>query len=136
MVHTILYLGRYSLNFERLRSHTGAVATFVRHDESGAEWPIEAPSLKVDGIVFGYMERGKEGLHTEDAFFAVAVGDIVLRNPIKLGRTRHTDGKGFGPSASQFGEASAQVLLEDIIQANPGQAAELQEIHRSFFSAS
>jgi hypothetical protein len=136
MVHTIIYLGRYGINFEDLKSHPGRIATFVRHDESGGGWPIDPPSPKVNGIVFGYMEKGKEGLHSEDAFYAVAVGDTVLRNPIKLDRNRHTDGKGFGPAASQFGDAAARVLLDDIIHANPEQAAELHETRRDFFGAS
>ena len=133
MIHTIIYFGRYNLNFERLRSHPPPLATFMRHDESGAEWTIDEPSPKVDGMVFGYMQRGKEGLRTEDAFYAVAVGDIVLQNPIRLNRSRHTDGKGFGPSASQFGDASARALLEDIMRSNPAQATELREVERDFF---
>jgi hypothetical protein len=132
MVHTIIYLGRYSLNFERLRSHAH-VSGFMGRHESGAEWSIEAASPKVDGIVFGYMEKGKEGLRTEDAFYAVAVDDVVLQSPLKLDRSRHTDGKGFGPTASQFGDRAAQALLEDVIKANQDQIAELREVQRRCF---
>ena len=32
---------------------------------------------------------------------------------------RHTDGKGFSPSPSQFGDESAMHLLVDLIIANP-----------------
>lgn len=136
MIHTIIYFGRYNLNFERLRAHPPPFARFMRHGESGVEQAINEPSPRVDGIVFGYMEKGMEGLHTEDAFWAVAVGDIVLQNPIKLDRLRHTDGKGFGPSASQFGDASARALLEDIIRENPSQVTELQEVRQDYFGLS
>src|SRR5262249_4029719 len=51
----------------------------------------------------------------------VAVEDVVLQNLIKLDRSRHTDGKGFGPTASQFGDHAARVVLEDAIAANQSQ---------------
>lgn len=133
MIHTILYLGRYSDNFDRLRSHTGRVGTFKRIDAKGNECPIDPPSEKVDGIVFGYMEKGYEGLSTKEAFYAVAVKDTVLETPIPLVPDRHTDGKRIGPSAPQFGSNSARVLLKDIIARNPSQAAELQAIYRNYF---
>jgi hypothetical protein len=135
LIHTIIYLGRYSINYPRLHS-LGPVTGFVRLDGAGAESPIDAPSPKVDGIVFGYMERGYEGLSTEDAFCAVAVDDIVLDQKIKLVPDKHTDGKWFGPNSSTFGDTSARSLLEDIIRENPQQAAKLQAVYTQYFGTS
>ena len=133
MIHTILYLGRYRLNIGRLHEHTGSILTFKRLIEDGVFLPTAGPSDKVDGIVFGYMEKGYEGLSTKDAFHAVSVEDIVLDQTILLVPDRHTDGKWFGPSPSKFGDNSARALLRDIIAANPAKVAELKEVYQRYF---
>jgi hypothetical protein len=79
------------------------------------------------------MERGYEGLSTKDAFHAVSVEDIVLDQTLLLVPDRHTDGKWFGPSPSQFGDDSARALLRDIIEANPAKAGDLGAIYQQFF---
>jgi hypothetical protein len=133
VIHTILYLGRHSLNIGRLREHSGSIRTFTRQNKEGAFLPTVEPSDKVDGIVFGYMERGYEGLSIKDAFNAVSVEDIVLDQTLLLVPDRHTDGKWFGPSPSQFGDDSARALLSDIIEANPAKAGDLGAIYQQFF---
>jgi hypothetical protein len=133
VIHTILYLGRFSLNIDRLREHRRAIRTFKRQNEKGVFLTTVGPSDKVDGIVFGYMEKGYERLSTKDAFYAVSVEDIVLDNPLLLVPDRHTDGKWFGPSPSQFGDESARALLRDIIAANLSKVAELQNTYKRFF---
>ena len=133
MIHTVLYHGRYNLNLDRLREYEGHLHDFKRLDEEGNEWELESPSKNVKGIVFGYMEKGKEGLPDTDRFFAVRVEDVVLRNPIRLEPDLHTDGKWFGPQPSQFEDESARKLLADIIEANPEQSTELMRIYNRFF---
>lgn len=135
MVHTIVYLGRYNLNFDRLRSHNGAVNDFIMLDGEGTEKPAWKPSPKVDGIVFGYMEKGYEGVPQKEAYYCEAVGDVVLEKPIMLIPDRHTDGKRYGPASSQFGDVSAKTLLRDTIEQNPNQASQLEEIQHEFFGS-
>src|SRR5262245_3205591 len=119
MTHTIIYLGNYDLNFDRLRAHAGPVSRFLMLRQKGQPCPPAAPSDKVDGIVFGYLEKGDERLAAgKDACYVVTVGDVILANPLRLIPDRHTDGKWFGPAASQFGDSSARALLEDIIRQN------------------
>jgi len=124
MNHTIIYHGRYTLNFERLRAYEGHLQDFTRLTER----TLDSPSSKVDGIAFGYMQDG-------DRFLAVRVNDVVLAKPIELDPRIHTDGKGFGPTPSQFGDKSAKKLLKDIIEANPKQEAELIQLYDVFFGS-
>lgn len=113
MTHTILYYGNYELNHHMLTPETT-----TRINASGGQTSIKSPSKKVDGVVFGYMEE-------PSACYAVIVGKVVLRRPLKLIEDRHIDGKSFGPSASLFGDISARNLLDDIIASNPSQKNEL-----------
>ena len=135
MRHTIIYHGRYSLNFDRLQTCKDNPPDFKGLDEENNTWEIDAPSRNVNGIVFGYMEKGKAQLPDSERFFAIRVENVVLDNPVKLERDVHTDGKGFGPKSSQFGDESANRLLNDIIKANPQQKAALINIHNRFFSS-
>ena len=132
MTHTIIYLGNLDKNLARLREH-GRVRAFKRIDADGNERDIDARADKADGIVFGYMEEGGKGIAEAERFFAVAVERIVLDKPVRLIPDRHTDGKKFGPSASQFGDSSARALLGDIIRDNPGQTTELRATWRADF---
>jgi len=135
MRHTIIYHGRYSLNFNRLLACKDKPSEFKRLDEENKTLEIDAPSRNVNGIVFGYMEKGKVQLPDGERFFAVRVEDVILDNPVKLERDVHTDGKGFGPISSQFGDESANRLLNDIIMANPQQKAALMKIYNRFFGS-
>ena len=121
MIHTIIYHGRYSSNFERLQTRKDRLNDFTRLDTEGYEQPLDVPAENVDGIVFGYMQDRMEELDEEPIFLVVRVNNTVLANPLKLNPELHTDGKGFGPVASQFGDGSAARLLRDIIEANPEQ---------------
>jgi len=127
MKHTILYHGRFELNFDRLHRLKDDF-TIKRTEDKGLA-TVASPSDKVDGIVFGYMEKSKR------RFFAVKVEDVILSKPVRLVPDLHTDGKGFGPAASQFGDQSAKRLLEGIIAQNPGQEDELGQIYESHFGA-
>jgi hypothetical protein len=136
MRHTIIYQGRYSLNFDRLHDYQARerLPEFTRIDGQGGEWDLDPPSRKVDGIIFGYMEKtGDEELSASERFWAVRVQDIVLENPIRLVPRRHTDGKWFGPASSQFEDESARALLSDIIEANPAQRAALVKVYTRYF---
>ena len=134
MIHTILYLGRLDLDLERLH-HSREDFKILRPDNKGLS-PVDMPSRKVNGIVFGYMENSQKGLDYDHKFFAVKVGDVVLEKRVPLVRRLHTDGKGFGPRASLFGDESAQRLLRDIVQANPEQKTALMRIYDRFFQDS
>lgn len=132
MTHTIIYNGRYIPNYERLRNYRGDPRNFRRiHD--GEEKDLDPVSKNVDGIVFGYMEKVKEGLLEKDRYFAVRVENIVLGNPIKLEPTTHMDGKKYGPHPSHFKDESAMRLLKDIIKKNRKQNEHLMKIYRKYF---
>ena len=105
----------------------------MREDSAGRQVPVEQPASGVDGIVFGYLEKGRQRLPRGDRFFAVAVEGIVLRNALKLIPDRHTDGHWFGPAASQFGDDSAKLLLRDITVKNQPQAAQLTALYQKYF---
>jgi hypothetical protein len=114
MKHTLLYMGRLSLNFDDLSPDS---TEYAKAD--GSKAPFNQPSSTTDGIVFGYME--KPGYRC----FAVKVGDVVLDVPVQLEPDRHSDGKNYGPQPSQFGDASARALLADMIRYNPAQAEDI-----------
>lgn len=133
MTHTILYLGRLKLNFKRLHKDKRNF-TILRPDNKGL-LAVDKPSEKVNGIIFGYMEKSEQGLDDEHRFSAVRVEDIVLKKPVQLAPRLHTDGKGFGPRASHFEDESAKRLLTDIIAENPEQKAELTEVYNRYFES-
>ena len=118
MTHTILYFGNYELNHHLLTPDTT-----TRVNASGGQTSVKPPSKKVDGIVFGYMEEPY-------ACYAVKVGHVVLRRPLKIDEAKHMDGKSFGPSASLFSDRSARNLLDDIIAHNPSQENDLKDFYR------
>jgi hypothetical protein len=111
MVHSIGYLGRFERSFEHLAPGT---TEYLRVD--GTIGKADERPANVDGVFFGYMQ-------TDDDFVAVRAQyediDVVVTNPVRLVRRRHTDGKGFGPNPSRFGDKSASRLLADLIAANP-----------------
>lgn len=125
-IHTILYYGQCGLNWERLKTNPNDFQIKGPDDQFRA---VDPPSKKVDGICFGYMNKA-DGLK---ANFAVKVGENVLDKPVRLVTALHTDGKGFGPQASQFGDEAARCLLEDIICENPAQSAALSTVYEQYF---
>jgi hypothetical protein len=117
MTNAIVYFGALELNFRNLKPGT---CEYVHAD--GERVPAKAVGAKVDGILFAYMEGpGKR-------FFAVRAEDVVLEHVVELVPRRHTDGKGFGPKPTHFGDASAYRLLSDMLAANPGKRDQLGEL--------
>ncbi len=121
MTHAIGYLGC----FERDFSSIGPRFTKYTNRE-GVKKAVDVRPSNVDGVWFAYMEGpGME-------YFAVraqyGTRDIFLKTPVRLIPERHTDGKGFGPQQSRFGDESASRLLRDIIAANSDLANELKAL--------
>ena len=121
MKHAIRYLGHHDSSFSDLRPESSR----YRRKDGTCGSVIPRPA-SVDGILFGYMEcQGKvfEAVRAE-----YGDQDVCLKKPVRLTRLRHTDGKGFGPNPSQFGDRSAKRLLDDMISSNPEQAGLLGAI--------
>ena len=118
MLHGYMYQGAFERNHESLRP--GATTYRAR---SGAvvvipEWP---PG--VNGLRVGYMERrGKR-------FYAVRVQfedhDIVLANPVVIDSLRHMGNRRFSSKPTIVPDDLASALLDDIIDQNLEQSAEL-----------
>ena len=116
MRHTLLYMGRLSLNFDALTPQT----KYYRKPD-GTEALHSQASKLADGVAFGYMEKPGAGA------FAVSIGPVILDVPLKLEPSRHSDGKEFGPNPSLFGDESARRLLADAIRINPQKAEVILE---------
>jgi len=119
MAHALMYHGGFDLNHAALQP---GARTFKGSDGSERvlpPWPREAGGARI-----GYMEAGGK------KFVAVRVlddaADVVLQHPVLLDQTRHMGyGKRFGAEPTIIESEVARVLLEDLIEANPGQRAEL-----------
>jgi len=119
MAHALMYHGGFDRNHAALRP---GARTFQGSDGSERvlpPWPTEA-----EGARIGYMEAGGK------KFVAVRVldddADVVLQHPVLLDQTRHMGyGKRFGAEPTLIESEVARVLFEDLIEANPGQRAEL-----------
>ena len=121
MRHSIGYLGHYDRDFQGL--HPGK-CDYVRAD--GTLGKVDERPQNVDGAFFGYMEcQGKTFVAVRAQYAEV---EVILKTPVPLDRQRHTDGKGFGPKPSRFGDESAGHLLADMIAINPSMATQLQRI--------
>ena len=132
MIHTIIYHGKFALlNWDRLHAQRDHLDDFQYVDQEGHLRPLDPPSPKVDGLVFGFME--KPGLDLDHRYFAVRVEDVVLDHEVQLVACLHTDRKGHGPKPTQFGDESARRLLEDMMEENPEQRALLTELRRRTF---
>ena len=121
MKHAIRYLGHHDSSFSDLSPESSR----YRRKDGTCGSVIPRPA-SVDGILFGYMEcQGKlfEAVRAE-----YGDQDVCLKKPVRLTRPLHTDGKGFGPNPSQFGDQSAKRLLADMASANPEQAERLRAI--------
>jgi hypothetical protein len=118
-MHALMYQGGFEANFPRLKS---GARTFLGSDGSERmipDWPDEA-----DGLRVGYMEKaGKR-------FVAVRVmdgeEDIVLEHELLIDPPSHMGfGKRFSPEPTLIEDEVARRLLDDIIEKNPDQRAEL-----------
>jgi hypothetical protein len=117
-----MYHGAFESNFSKMKS---GATTFLGSDGSERvipDWPDEA-----DGLRIGYMEKaGKR-------FVAVRVmddkADIMLGNELLLDAPSHMGyGKRFSPEPTVIEDDAAKQLLNDIIEKNPDQRAELKAI--------
>jgi hypothetical protein len=117
-----MYHGSFEANFSRMKS---GATSFVGSDGSEhaiQDWPDEA-----DGLRIGYMEKaGKR-------FVAVRVmddkADVMLGNELLLDPPSHMGyGKRFSHEPTIIEDDTAKQLLNDIIEKNPDQRAELKAI--------
>jgi hypothetical protein len=122
MRHALMYHGSYEANFSKMKA---GATSFLGSDGSQAEipdWPPEA-----DGLRIGYMEKaGKR-------FVAVRVmdnkSDVMLGNELLIDPPSHMGyGKRFGHEPTIIEDDTAKQLLNDIIEKNPDQRAELKAI--------
>jgi hypothetical protein len=118
MHHGYMYQGGFERNYAALRP---GATTYQNH--AGADVPIPIWPAEIDGIRVGYMEkRGKR-------FCAVRVQfedhDIVLRNPVAVDGLRHMGNRRFSAEPTIVTDEFASALLDDIIDQNPDQSAEL-----------
>ena len=119
MSHALMYHGGFDTNHAALRPGAGSF-----HGSDGSERVLPAWPREASGARIGYMEKGGK------KFVAVRVlddaADIVLQHPVLLDQTRHMGyGKRFGAEPTLIESEVARVLLEDVIEANPEQRAEL-----------
>mgnify|MGYP001563888820 CR=1 FL=1 len=122
MQHALMYHGGFEANFDRLkpgaRSFLGSDGT----ERVIPDWPDESEGLRVS-----YMEKaGKR-------FVAVRVmddeDDVVLQSELLLDPPYHMGyGRRFSPEPTLIEDDVARHLLDDIIERNPDQKAELLRI--------
>lgn len=122
MAHALMYHGAFESNFSRMKP---GASTFLGSDGSERvipDWPDEA-----DGLRVGYMEKaGKR-------FVAVRVmdnqDDVMLGNELLIDPPSHMGyGKRFSPEPTVIEDDAAKQLLNDIIEKNPDQRAQLKAI--------
>ena len=118
MRHALMYHGGFERNYPELRA---GASTFRGSDgnEHPLQWPPEAAGVRV-----GYMEQ--PGKNFVAARVLDSEGDVVLGEPVLLDPPRHMGyGKRFGAEPTLIQDDTARVLLEDVIEQNPKQRAEL-----------
>lgn len=118
MVHALVYQGSFELNFHCL---VAGATDYVATD--GTPRSLAPRPASVNGLVIGYMERaGKKfsavRLQFEDR-------DLVLKNAVPLDPLRHMGNRRFTPRPIPVDDGHASVLLDDILEQNPQQQAEL-----------
>jgi hypothetical protein len=122
MRHAIGYHSPFEENFASLRP---GVHSYRRRD--GVERPLPKWPARVDGVRFGFMQKGRQ-------FVAVRASrgqlDVVLKTPVSLRRAKHTDGKGLGPTPTTFGDEAALRLLDDMAAQNQSQRGLLEALER------
>jgi hypothetical protein len=118
MLHALMYQGGFERNFATLEP---GVRSFRASDGADVELPPWPDS--VDGVRFGYMERrGRKFLLVRLQFDE---HDIVLRTPVALDRLRHMGNQRFSARPTLLTDADASTLLDDVIECNPEQSAEI-----------
>jgi hypothetical protein len=118
MNHAYMYHGAFERNYPSLRPGATMYQSRTGIPTAIPDWPSE-----VNGLRVGYMERrGKK-------FYAVRVQfedhDIVLPKPVALDRMRHMGNRRFAVEPTIVDDDCASVFLDDAIEQNPEQSAEL-----------
>jgi len=121
MKHAIGYLGHLDRDLQALRPNP---RYYVRAD--GSLGQVDERPSDVDGVFFGYLECPGKTFAAVRAQYGDT--DVILKTPIPLHPPRHTEGKGFGPNPSRFGDDSAGHLLADMIAQNPDAVIRLRHI--------
>jgi hypothetical protein len=121
MKHAVVYHGSMEANYSLLEP---GGSTFVGTD--GQRRALPPVPASTNGIYFGYMERiGKKR-------FIVLVryrgAGLVLANPVSLDPIRHLGGQRLVAAPAEIGDELASAILDDVIEANPGQAPGLGEL--------
>lgn len=122
MPHALMYHGAFESNFSRMQPGASSFLGSDGSERQIPDWPDEANGLRI-----GYMEKaGKR-------FVAVRVidaqDDVILRNELLIDPPSHMGyGNRFSPEPTVIQDEAAKRLLNDIIEKNPDQHAELTAI--------
>jgi len=117
-----MYHGSFEANFSQMKSGARTFRGSDGSEKTIPDWPDEA-----DGLRIGYMEKaGKR-------FVAVRVmddkSDVMLENELLIDPPSHMGyGNRFSPEPTMIEDDAAKQLLNDIIEKNPDQRAELSAI--------
>jgi hypothetical protein len=114
MLHGVMRQGSYDAN---IRSLAPGGTTYV---DGAATVPLPEWPPEVDGIRFGALERRRRLLVCRLGFADL---DVVLHQPLVLDPIRHLGGGGSraGERVAVLDDEHAEVLLDDVLAANPGQ---------------
>lgn len=113
MLHGVMRQGGYDANIRSLASG-GSTYSDGTTTVPLPEWPAE-----VDGIRFGALERRRRLLVCRLGFADL---DVVLHTPLVLDPLRHLGGGSRQDGVvAVLDDQHAEVLLDDILAANPGQ---------------
>jgi hypothetical protein len=124
MVHMMRYIGRYEINFKNLQPNPHYYMNPVNK-----KIPIPLPPTNFCGIMFYMMEDMTSGRAEP---LIVMVENIVLGKPVTIDYKRHTgDEKRVGPRGKKLMNESANNLLDDVINKNPGLKNALASIKRN-----
>lgn len=113
MLHGVMRQGGYDSN---VRSLAPGGTTYFDGTATVPlpEWPPE-----IDGIRFGALERRQRLLVCRVAYADL---DVILHQPLVLDPLRHLGGAPRpGPLVAMLDDEHAEVLLDDVLAANPGQ---------------
>ena len=118
MQHAIRYEGGFERNFASLRAGT---ADFEGDD--GARHAVPPWPANVDGLRFSFMERQGKRFGAVRVQYGRTV--VVLSHDVPIDSARHLGGRHLAPEPLILTDASAGVLLGDIIDASPGERSAL-----------
>ena len=128
MRHALLYSGNFENNFTTLKP---GATSFTGSDGAAHElkWPNDA-----DGVRISFME--KTGKHFVAVRVQQGTDDVVLERALLLEASRHLGGgKRFGPEPILVNDDMAKLILEEAIDRNESQRAELGKIRMRLSSS-